>query len=369
MKSRNLIISCIVAIVLMQVSSVAMADRGKGKKGKGKGRPFTQISSQIVEIQTSILSLRAELDAVKAELDAFKEDVDIRFQSVEDKIGAIDLKIGDLEEKDKSLAGSIRELLATATSNRAAIDQIMTTIRNTNTQIATIRADIITLKTADSINQELIKENEASIALLEKDIADAYVLLDAEVQGLTTLLNEKLGIHEFVTALNQYKIEVQEAFDRKQDIINATCADGEFLSNVQPDGSFECKSPITLANGVTRTTVYSAWIPVPHLAYVKTGTYQQEYNCGGWINCYRTVSTYGYVSRYASATVSCPVGHILASDESQLTAPAYRVNPVKDTKIHTLADGNHEGIVTKASNDSISENGSVRAVATCFGVN
>ena len=346
MNTRNVIISCVSALFLMQSAGTAMA----GPNGK----PFAEINGQIVEIQNDITSL-------KTELADFKDDVDTRFDTVEAKIGAIDLKVADLEAKDKLLAADIQAVLLTATGNTATIDQILTSIGTINTDIANLQADIAALETADSINLELIKVNEAAITQLEADVAVAYDQLAGEVVGLATLLTQKLDIHEFVTALNQYKIEVQEKFDRKQDIINATCADGEFISNLQADGSFVCNAPTPLANGITRTTHYSAWVYVPRAQYVRTGSYQQEYDCGtfGWSSCYRTVYTYGWRTSYANAYITCPTEHLRASMGRDVIWPAYA----------SVSAHGAEGARAAAYNTNRTYSGKVRAFVTCFGFN
>lgn len=328
------------------------------KGGSPNGKPFAEINGQIVEIQNDITSLQTEMDN-------FKADVDARFDSVEGKVTAIDLKIKDLELKDQELVGQMQAIINSVANNNEAIGAILTTINDLNTQIAALQTDIEELEESSNLNLDLIRANEETIELLRADVVAGYDQLAGEVEGVASILAQKLDIEEFVTQLNQYKSDVQQQFDMKQDIINAGCSDGEFISNLQADGSFDCNAPAALANGVTRTTRYSSWVTVPHAFYGRTGSYQRAYSCGflGLETCYETVPTYGYIYPLKTAFISCRPGHLRASMSYEIVQPT---NSYISGSVQAYGT---EGASATGKNTSYSSDGSIRAVVTCFGVN
>mgnify|MGYP002700418612 CR=1 FL=1 len=348
----------IISAAMAMLIATPVFSAGNGSTPNGK--PFAEINGEIVEIQNDITSLQKELDD-------FKADVDTRFDTVEGKISAIDLKITDLESQDEALLDQIRVLVQSVADNSDVINTILGNISSLNDEITTLRDDIKTLEETSETNLDLIQANELAIETLRTDVQGEYDMLADEVAGVASILSQKLDVAEFMSQLNQYKLEVQQQFDLKQDIINAGCSDGEFLSNLQADGSFDCNAPAALANGVTRTTRYGSWVTVPHQYYGRTGSYQQSYSCGflGLSTCYRTVYTYGYISQSRYAYTFCPAGHLRASMAYEEIEPVSNSNYLSSY----VESYGTEGARVKGTNYHRYNDGKIRAVVTCFGVN
>jgi len=350
MMKKKTLIAGLLSAALFSLSAVSFA--------APQGKPFVEINGQIVDLQNDVASLEAELQE-------FKDDVYSRFSTLESRVSAIDGKIADLVARDASIMTQIQSLVASVESNTDLLNNLLATINDLTTRIDDLELETATLKQDTQNNLSAIQSNEETIAQLNSELDAAYDSLSAQVEGVASLLAQKVDTSEFISALFQLKYDLEQELALKQNIINASCGEGEAISNISPDGSFSCTSPgLSIGNvGLVRTTIYGDWVTANPATTIVIGYTQESYVCGySWTGgtqyCTRQVPVFGTTPTYTTARVSCPTGAIKTSGSHTIISPA---------QYSGFGAYGEEGVYVTVRNNSTTA-GQVRAIVTCLGI-
>jgi peptidoglycan hydrolase CwlO-like protein len=192
-----------------------------GKGGTPNGRPFIELDGQILEVV-------GEMSTIQDQVDSLVE------------------KVNTLEEKIIANENAIESLNAQNITLQTQVDSYATDIASLQGQIDNLEAENITLQQEldgdiDGSIQQQINTNNGLIASLTQNVNDIGNDLQAQIDNNILL----------ISALETEIDIVNNILTEKQAIISGSCAAGQSIRQVNPDGSTVCEIDNVVSDLVT----------------------------------------------------------------------------------------------------------------------
>lgn len=187
-----------------------------------KGKPFVELEGQIVEVKNSVASIETQVN----ELLVSANILEGRVTNLETNMVTINSAIQVVKDENAIILEQMSSVLIEATMNNNEIQVAFT-------KITELTAQIQALANSSGTNNEIILELQAQI-----NIQQSYISANSE--GYQELLDKIENNYMLIEGLHERAVLVENAISLKQSVINAECSEGQALTKINPDGSYEC---------------------------------------------------------------------------------------------------------------------------------
>ena len=204
--------------------------------GTAKGKPFIELEGQIVEVSNAVFDVEQALQELTGQV-----------TDLEERLTVTESSIINLQNENVNIQGQINTLIQTEATNSQLIQDNLTQIDLLRDRLMSLSVDVIG-------NKIEIDETKLTIILLQDEIA-------ANVEGVLALEDDVANNLQLIEALQRNLETVQLQLDAKQNMIDATCPEGQALDEVYADG-YSCVDVGTGGVGGVRletNTRYFSW--------------------------------------------------------------------------------------------------------------
>lgn len=180
-------------------------------QGDNNGKPFQELNNLITENRLLIESNKAAIDTLNTQMNA----INTRLDGVDQSIGSLETRVNDntveitkalekistTESNIQVLQAQQSELIALAAEHDADLEAI-------NAQLADIKSALVSL---NAERQQLADSLNAQLAVINANVADNSVGIDALVLDLVTINARLTSINSSIMTLNQRQTDLTAA--------------------------------------------------------------------------------------------------------------------------------------------------------------
>jgi uncharacterized coiled-coil protein SlyX len=220
----------LVLIATALLPGLVIAGNNTGAGANPNGKPFIELSGQIIEVEGEISSLQDQMDSLVGQVD-----------SLDDRITANEAAIVALQAQNAAMQIEI-------TNNAENVMALNAEIVDLQADNAALQAQIDDLGDADGALQDQINVNNGLIVSLQQTVSDLGTSLQGQIDNNNALI-----------VAFENELSILDA--QKQDAPIETCAAGEVITQINPDGSVICGilsgSPGTLSTYFVRAFAFA----------------------------------------------------------------------------------------------------------------
>ena len=245
----------LLAALLVASTGTAFAASG----GSPNGKPFVEINDQLVAVQGDVDSIKDQIESLTS-----------RVESIEEESAAVSAKLDQTIATQTALSDLVAQIEIGTTTLASSVSHL-------ESESASLASQIEALGGTDTELQAQIDTNQALLISLQLALSE----------GLDSVVNELDQLDEMAFYLEIEQTKIQEELRLKQNLIEGTCANDEFLAAVSSDGSVVCRSPETNSPveviTVHKTFPVSSCSPAPNYCFEKVPCPNYAIPIGGYV--------------------------------------------------------------------------------------
>jgi len=186
------------------------------------GKPFQLIAKEFVAVKTDIRSINEKVDDMIIDINVLEG----RVGTLEDNVASMQTAINTLTIKQDNLIADMELAFSEIDTNRedikAAFDEI--------TRLAELSKVL-----ESNIN---LNKDEIDDLMRQSLVQQAYI--EANVEGIAQLNSDMKDNAQMITEVSNRLAAAEIELATKQNATSASCGEGQSLTKINPDGSFEC---------------------------------------------------------------------------------------------------------------------------------
>ena len=296
----------LIGVILTAVTVSSLIAKSSGDLPNGQ--PFLQIQKQFVAVNSELRSINEQVDTIIIDIN-----------SLEGRVGTLEDNVASMQSAITTLTANQDKLLADMEIAFSNIDQNRADINAAFDEVARLSDLVDALRNDTNANKAEIDQLMVLILAQQEYIA-------ANTEGLAQINNDLLNTANLITELTNRVSAAEAELATKQDATTASCGEGQSLTKINPDGSYECSinSSGGLANfeaiGLKNIIVNgSGEIGGFTETKVQVTRYYSVRRCS-WFRCYTYWYPYTVTETRrtpitdSSVSVSCPVNTMWTFD-------------------------------------------------------